>query len=76
MSMRGISRLLPFILMAGAMTGMTPLPDNDESEPKDEPDSSRQPEVDRLTKKQRKVYCRVLVETQDRDKALLAAKEV
>lgn len=39
-------------------------------EPKGPP---RQPEVDELTKKQRKVYCRVLKDTQDRDEALRIA---
>jgi hypothetical protein len=67
------------MLLAGAMAGgMMDTPagrlfrECPEEEPKGPP---RQPEVDQLSRRARKVYAKVLRETQDREAALKAAKE-
>lgn len=83
--MKGMKSLLPILLLAGMMPPAMPAEFREDLErdpdapprkkPKEKPSDERQPKVNSLCKEARKVYCKVLKETQCRDTAFKAAIE-
>lgn len=74
--------LLSAALMLGGPTAMNAFPGLEDDpdappkkKPKEKPLDERQPKVNSLSKEARKVYCKVLKETQCRDTAFKAAIE-